>query len=392
MSTTQRRRKTRKNARRDGAVKGEKLSIREIEEHKDDYTWTTFLVQGWQGENGRWQKKRFRNRSDAEAFVALKAVELLNQDSKLREVVTTLSADQVKEAEAAFNRLAEMERDGDTTRKHTLSAAVEFYAKHFDPGTTKTVLFSEARQLFLRAKESEGVRPRSIVQLGATLRQFENAVDDCSVSEIGTPDVENYLNRLRSKDGKQKAATKTFNNYRADLNVFFVWCMAQDSTAENGRKIRWLTGNPVSGIKKKRASERSVPETLSVTQARLLLRHVEHFKGTQDGAAGIMAPYFALALFAGLRTGDDGELHKLASHPESERLIDLKRGVIHIKPEISKTGQYRQIIIRPSLHAWLSRYGTDLLPANAVRHVKTIRKSFKLGHGLAKISLLLLIK
>jgi hypothetical protein len=52
--------------------------------------------------------------------------------------------------------------------------------------------------------------------------------------------------------------------------------------------------------------ERDAPETLNASQVRALLRYVESFKD------GCLVPYFALALFAGLRTGSDGELQKLA--------------------------------------------------------------------------------
>ncbi|MBL9145371.1 MAG: hypothetical protein JNM99_16960 [Verrucomicrobiaceae bacterium] len=51
---------------------------------------------------------------------------------------------------------------------------------------------------------------------------------------------------------------------------------------------------------------------------------------------------------------------------------------------MSKTGQYRQIVIRPVLKAWLECYGIDILPANGVRHVKAIRKTFKLGHDVLR--------
>lgn len=366
-----------KTTRRTGAKRGGKLSIREITETADGYTWTTYMVQGFR-EDGKWKRRKFRDRSDAEAFVALKSVELLNQDTRLREVVTTLSSDQVKEAEAAFNRLAELERGGDATRKHTLGAAVEFYLKHMEADRLKPVEFAYARRQFLDAKEHEGVRDRSIVQLNATLRQFETFMDGRAVCDVTTADVEKYLNGLRSKDGKHKAATKTFNGYRADLNVFFRWCAEQTDTDEQERKVRWAVENPVAGVKKKKAESRDVPETLSVAEARSLMEHVAQYRG------GVMVPHFALALFAGLRTGENGELHKLAQHPDRMRLIDLERGVIHIKPEISKTGQYRQVMIRPALHAWLSRYGLDILPANGVRHVKTIRKTFKLGHDVLR--------
>lgn len=373
-----------KPSKRMGSKRGGVLTIREVQEQKAGYSWTTYLVQGWRDGTGNWQKKRFRDRSDAEAFVALKNVELLNNDTRLREVVTSLSATQVKEAESAFSRLAELESADGGLREHTLNAAVEYYLKHHDTGSLESITLGEAKRKFLDAKETEGVRHRSIIQLKATLRQFEDFMNDCIISEITTSNVYEYLNSVRSKDGKRKASKKTFNNYRADLHGFFSWCIKQSSTAGDGSKVRWLTENPVSSIEKQKETQRDVPETLTVTQIKTLLSYVENFKGSKEGLAGIMAPYFAIALFAGLRTGDYGELHKLAHHAEHKKLIDLERGVIHIKPEISKTGQYRQVIIRPALKAWLVRYGLNLLPPNATRHIKTIRKHFNIGHDVLR--------
>lgn len=368
-----------KHERRTGAKKGGKLTIREITETADGYSWTTYMVQGFRGDDGKWKRRKFRDRGDAEAFVALKSVEMMNHGTSLREVVTVLSREQVKEAESAFNRLAELERDGDTSRRHSLGAAVEFYLKHQDAGKTKAVEFDYARRQFLISKERDGVRARSLIQLDSTLKQFAVLVGkDAPVCDITTADVEKYLNGLRSKDGKHKAAVKTFNGYRADLNVFCVWCLEQTDTNDQGQKLRWLVENPVAAIKKKNVVERDVPETLNVSQVRALLLHVESFKD------GCMVPYFALALFAGLRTGTDGELQKLALHPEKLRLIDLERGVIHIKPDISKTGQYRQVIIRPALAAWLTRYGLDILPTGHDRHLKAIRKKMQLGHDVLR--------
>ena len=57
------------------------------------------------------------------------------------------------------------------------------------------------------------------------------------------------------------------------------------------------------------------------------MHHVAEYKG------GILAKYFALVWFAGLRTGNDGELQKLASHADRSKLIDLNNGVIHVRPE-----------------------------------------------------------
>lgn len=191
------------------------------------------------------------------------------------------------------------------------------------------------------------------------------------VHEIGTPVVENFLRSLRSKVGTGAASRKTWNNARADLHAFLGWC------ADPQR--RWCASNPATNVPKFKLG-RGVPEILTVGQARELMHFVADFEG------GAMARYFALALFAGIRTGPDGELVKLAKHPNRSKWIDLARGVIHIQPEISKTHQYRQITIRPVLHDWLTRHGGEILPPNADRMIKKIRARFNLGHDVLRHS------
>ncbi len=107
---------------------------------------------------------------------------------------------------------------------------------------------------------------------------------------------------------------------------------------------------------------------------------------TASYEGGAMAKYFASALFAGLRSGPDGELLKLARHPERTKLLDLARGVIHVQPEISKTHQYRQTTIRPALHQWLTRFEGEIWPTNADRMVKHIRARFDLAHDVLRHS------
>ncbi|HEX2747406.1 MAG TPA: hypothetical protein VHM91_05340, partial [Verrucomicrobiales bacterium] len=66
-----------------------RMSIREIEERDGGYRYTTFLVQGWK-EQGKWRRKRFKSRADAEAFIAAKSLENVTDNAGLCPVVTTL--------------------------------------------------------------------------------------------------------------------------------------------------------------------------------------------------------------------------------------------------------------------------------------------------------------
>jgi hypothetical protein len=110
------------------------------------------------------------------------------------------------------------------------------------------------------------------------------------------------------------------------------------------------------------------------------MRDVESF---HDGKLG---RYFALALFAGIRPGTEGELYKLAKHPDRDRLIDLKRGIVSIPPEVSKTRKKRQIVIRPALRAWLEATEPEIIPTNADRLLREMRKRHGLTHDILRHS------
>jgi len=198
------------------------------------------------------------------------------------------------------------------------------------------------------------------------VREKVGAVD---LEEVTTPLIESFLRSLRAKDGVSPASRKTWNNTRADIHSFCAWC--------GNAQRRWLGDNPASPIQKFKVN-RGVPDSLTVAQSEALMQYVAGFEG------GKLVHYFALALFAGLRTGEDGELHKLARHRDKAKLIDLKNEVIHIQPEISKTGQYRQVKIRPNLRRWLMDYPAEILPANHSRMVKAVRARFKLTHDVLR--------
>ena len=201
-------------------------------------------------------------------------------------------------------------------------------------------------------------------QLKSTLGQFERFVENNYVHEVSERDVERYLKSLRARDGTDAASRKTWNNYRADLHLFFAWCA--------DKQRRWVSTNPAADVGRFQI-DRSHIEVLSEEQARILMNSVADFK------AGKLARYFALALFAGVRPG--GELEKLAANP---LLIDLQNEVIRITEAISKTRKSRQIKIRPNLFKWLTQYSGEILPTNCDRELKAIRKRFHLSHDVLR--------
>src|SRR6218665_3958373 len=93
------------------------ITIRPITREKNGSVWVTHLVQGWK-ENGKWQRKQFAERADAERFAALKRVEVENQGRAQRMVLSPLPDGQHEAALQAFDRLGS---------SYTLASVVDFF-------------------------------------------------------------------------------------------------------------------------------------------------------------------------------------------------------------------------------------------------------------------------
>lgn len=378
----------------------DKLQIRVVEAVERGHRVRFYRVEGYLPDGTR-LRKRFKTLGEAEGALSVHRVKATNSKTALNSITTPLSLDEVRDAEAALTRLK---------GRHSLAEAVDYFLRHYAaPDEAKPL--PDAQADFLDAREKGGVRPRSILQLKSTIKAFiawktlaalppefapdvrlaqaslplEKADHPASiikalsialdhvprpaVHEVTTADVRAFLEGLRDKTGTAPAGPKTWNNYRADLHAFFAWCCHSSR--------RWIRNNPVSDIDKLKPG-RGIPTALSLQQARDLMEQVASFEG------GAMVPFFAIALFTGLRTGPGGELHKLAVHPDRKRLIDLARGVIHVQPEISKTGQYRQAMIRPNLKAWLKAFPGEILPPNHDQMARKLRAKLGLPHDVLR--------
>jgi integrase len=268
-------------------------------------------------------------------------------------VTTTLTLEQLDEAEACAKRLGD---------RYTLTQCVDYFFGHYREVDFKISL-SDAIVAFRGDLEGR-VRQRSLVQLKSTLGQFEKFVENPFLHDLSAQDVARFLKSLRSRDGVNQAGKKTWNNYRADLHLFFEW------SADKQR--RWAAANPVVDVPRIQVQNGHV-EVLTVQTARALMDHVAAFKD------GKYVRYFGLALFAGIRPG--GELEKLDSHLE---LVGLANRVIRITPAVSKTGRPRQIKIHENLYQWLTLFPGEIFPTNCDRKLKAIRKKFGLSRDVLR--------
>lgn len=89
----------------------------------DKQGYAAYLVQGWK-DGGKWKRKQFKKRDDAERFAALKRVEMENKGRAQRLVLSPLTDQQHEEALQAFDRL------GGT---YSLTEAVAYFLKNHRP-------------------------------------------------------------------------------------------------------------------------------------------------------------------------------------------------------------------------------------------------------------------
>jgi integrase len=182
-----------------------------------------------------------------------------------------------------------------------------------------------------------------------------------SVSEV-TP------NTLISFLDSGKAGMKTHNNRRGLLSTFFKFCFQRG----------WIAENPIAKVPHYRfRRKRGSAPTLSIAQARAVMEFAETHQG------GIMVPYFALCLFAGIRPGVPyGEITRLK--PE---MIDLDAGVINIPPEVSKVRESRKTTIQPNLAAWLRAYPLKdcaIMVGNFKKRRQKFGKELGLSHDIMR--------
>ena len=335
--------------------KSSRLSVTQVKFREHGYAYTAYLVSG-RSPDGRRVRKQFRTLQEAEAWASTEEIRFHNLDRDVHPVLTRLSREQLLDAEMAFSRLS---------GKSSLVEAITFFLSARIP-KAKELTMREAAALFLLHKKTSGVRERTLKQIRSSLRLFEASVGpDTLVHLITTADCMKFL-------AGRGGVAKTFNNYRGDLHSFFVYAISPT--------VGWHSTNPIADIPKHKVDGRGMPAILQLDAARKLMEYVESYHD------GLMVPYFALALFAGIRTGTGGEIWKLLRSNAEDRAtrINVANGTIHIQPVASKTREYRQIKIQPNLADWLTRYPIGEWPMAFDRHLKHIRRKFELGHDVLR--------
>jgi hypothetical protein len=330
-----------------------KIVVRELKD-ADGYTWTTHRVEG-RDERGRRIRKCYKSRDQAVAYVTAMRTKLLNAQTAVTTAVTRLTPDQLKQAEAAFNRLGD---------RYTLDQAVTYFVDNY-AAPDEAVTLRTAVEKFTEGKDD--VRKNTLRNLKSTLQRFRDHVGgDTELHTITADHVRKFIASLRSKDGASGVSKKTFNNVRNDVSSLLTWCMDPQR--------RWVAKNVARDIamhdRDQLGHRDGIPDTLSVERACEVMAAAAKHEPP-------LAKAYALLLLAGIRPDDDGELFKLARRPDVDKLINLRTNNIVIPADVSKVKRQRKVRVCDALNKWLSQPG-PILPPNADRHIKAFRLTQKL--------------
>ncbi len=327
--------------------------------------------------SGKQIRKNFKSRNDAVAERQKLSIRYLNDQSEGQTVWTTLTHGQNKEAISAINLLKQAKSN------KPLTFAVNYFLAHYKEAA-ETMLIEVAVREYCDHKSKE--MERGIISFsqeqGITfeMKKLRRYFAGRIVNEIQPFELNTYLD-TRHHRSKAVLSLKTWNNRRGYLSTFFKYCVTKKYAGENP-----ILEVPKYKIKQRRGSA----EILSANEATELMGWLETYRGKQNrdgswwGELGCVVPYYALALFAGIRPDwEHGEMSKL-----KPKHIRMDNGVILIEPDVSKVNDKRAIKIQPNLSRWLKKYPPVRYPIIPTRRFRDmwvhVRKERKLSHNVLR--------
>lgn len=329
---------------------------------------STFTVSQFRNRNGTtsWRidgrlngvriRKNFKTREEAVVEKGVMELKVVQSEAGMHSAFTFLSDAQLREAEAAFNRLQD--------QAQSLTFYLDYaLANYREPQTQKPL--GEAIALYTASKDHEFEQDQlsfpQLERIKRDLRRLLKVYPKLTVAELSAERLSEFCNL-------GKPSKKTYNNRRGILSTFL----------KHAFQAGWVVANPIEKVPHHRIRrKRGSATTLTVAQCEKLMHDVEQMEG------GRFVPFFALCLFAGIRPSTtNGEIVRLK--PE---MVNLETGVIHVTAEVSKVREPRRVTIQPNLAAWLKAYPLEKFPIVPPRFtlIRTkIAKAHKLTHDVMR--------
>ena len=256
---------------------------------------------------GKWERRFFASKGDAQTYVQLKEAELLNQG---REGATFPSWLRVM----AQRENARLEKFG-----KTITDATDFYVKHLS-AVSRSVLLRESVDELIENRRATGATSRYCYDIGLRLGRFCKDFEQRVVAEISTKEIDEWLAKLA-------LAPVTRNTFRRDITTLFSFAVSRE----------YCAANPATKTRKAKAVDAPI-KILTVGQVERLLEH----------ATLETTPYWAIGAFAGLRRAEIERLEWDA--------VDFEANTIEVTAKNSKTASRRLVTIQPNLAKWLKPY------------------------------------
>jgi integrase len=254
----------------------------------------------------------FRTKLEAEIFAERRNIELQRFGGELSDMPAALRA----EAITCSQRLAPFGM--------TITKVTDIWLGHKDWRAKSVLVWDALVEYFAeldRQLAAGEIRKRHHEDLKATAKKLLADFAKFHVCDLRADVLNKWLI-------SQPVSATTRNNIRLRLSKFFKYA----------RKKLWIEESPIGEVDKAKIQRTKEPCIYTPEQASSILLHADHN----------LVPFFAIGLFAGLRTS------------EIERLdwnnVDFRKRHIKIAAANTKTAQKRFVPMSDNLVAWLAPY------------------------------------
>lgn len=295
---------------------------------------TAFRVTGYKPDGAR-VRENFKTQEEAISRKAELDIEAANivTTTATRMKATRLTDEQIKSAERVFAKIGD----------RSLDDMAEFFLKNYrEPVRQMTV--TAAFNLFIADRKKQNRRPDTLRNLNGRVGMFSRLHGTKNVSEITFDDCRDFVFR----DG---TSPRNQINDRLAVSNFLNWCVRR----------QFATANHMETVDKP-AVDTHEPQVLALVDCRKLLAAARNYKD------GVLLPYVAVSLFAGLRPAEVGRL--------TWDRIDLKEGTITLDGSMAKTRQRRIVKLPENAVDWLLPLAPkhpDFVPAAFQRHFGRVK-------------------
>lgn len=307
-------------------------------------------LQGYRPPKADGQSTRYRKNFESLKEADTQRELLLREDAGCEQrtslVDTSLSLDQIKDAETATAKLAALPPPDWTESGWCLVKAVDYVGRNFKPCRNHKLL-PEAVEAFLKNKDAGCNRAAATLDsLNHVLRRLVATCPGKCVHQVTEEDLRPLIRR-----GTQ---IKSMRRLKSIHSNFFAWC--------SGKERSWTPSNPAAAVElPDRTDDVHVPQIMPVADVRELLVQAAKFKG------GRLLLFTLVAFGCALRPSEMGRI-------QARRKV-LGKDSFHFGPEavenyievIGKGRQWRKVQMPPEFVApirALVEAGYPLIPRN----------------------------